>query len=384
MLARLDSSLADGWSLPPTRPDYVLSCSADTLRTTLHHHGRLVRTWDDPLEALRWMTEAFDAPSQRWVGYLGYDLGGLFEDLPRVARDDLRLPLFAWMRVSDTQATAEVEQAPAMNSRIIESTFSRADYERAVARAIEYIAAGDIFQVNLSQRLSVRTSANSASVYQRLLEQSPAVYGALLDYDDFALVCNSPELFLRVTPDRKVITRPIKGTRPRLPGMQEELLASVKDQAELNMIVDLERNDLGRVCRIGSVRVTEPRTIEAHPTVYHGVATIEGLLNPGVGLVELLSATFPGGSITGAPKIRAIQIIDELEPVRRGAYCGAIGQVRSDGSIELNIAIRTMTLMRGMAYVSVGGGIVADSIPAQEYDETMVKARAMLAALGVE
>jgi anthranilate/para-aminobenzoate synthase component I len=204
-----------------------------------------------------------------------------------------------------------------------------------------------------------------------------------LDFGDFGLISNSPELFLRVTPDRRVITRPIKGTRPRLPGMEIELRDSLKDQAELNMIIDLERNDLGRVCEVGSVRVSEPRSIEAHPTVYHGVATVEGKLRPEVTFVDLLRATFPGGSITGAPKIRAMQIIEELEPVRRGPYCGAIGYVAPDGTMEFNVAIRTMILKDGMVHVPVGGGIVADSDPREEYEETLVKSRAMFAALGV-
>jgi anthranilate/para-aminobenzoate synthase component I len=209
----------------------------------------------------------------------------------------------------------------------------------------------------------------------------------LLDFGDFALICNSPELFFRVTvlPDgrRKITTRPIKGTRPRLPGMEAALRDSIKDQAELNMIVDLERNDLGRICEIGSVKVTEPRTIESHPTVYHGVATIEGTLRADVRFVDILRAMFPGGSVTGAPKIRAMEIIEELEPVRRGPYCGAIGYIDTDGSMEFNIAIRTMIAKDGLIHIPVGGGIVADSDPAAEYEETMVKAQAMLAAVDV-
>jgi anthranilate/para-aminobenzoate synthase component I len=164
--------------------------------------------------------------------------------------------------------------------------------------------------------------------------------------------------------------------------MSDELMRSVKDEAELNMIVDLERNDLGRVCEIGSVRVTEPRTIEAHPTVYHGVASIEAELRPDVSFVDVLRAMFPGGSVTGAPKIRAMEIIDELEPQRRGPYCGAIGYLSVDGNIEFNVAIRTIVAKGDTAYFSVGGGVVADSKPAEEYEETLVKARAMMGALG--
>ncbi|HSU69508.1 MAG TPA: chorismate-binding protein, partial [Tepidisphaeraceae bacterium] len=165
--------------------------------------------------------------------------------------------------------------------------------------------------------------------------------------------------------------------------MEAELRDSIKDQAELNMIVDLERNDLGRVCRIGTVKVPEPRVIESHPTVFHGAATIEGVLRDDVGFIDLLRAVFPGGSITGAPKIRAMQIIEELEPVRRGPYCGAIGYLAGDGSMEFNVAIRTMIFREGLVHVPVGGGIVADSDPAAEYDETLVKAQAMFAALGL-
>jgi para-aminobenzoate synthetase component 1 len=188
---------------------------------------------------------------------------------------------------------------------------------------------------------------------------------------------------LAVTPDRRITTRPIKGTRALLAGMDEQLRNSLKDQAELNMIVDLERNDLGRVCTIGSVKVIEPRAIEAHPSVYHGVATIEGMLREDVTFLDLLRAMFPGGSVTGAPKIRAMEIIDELEPARRGPYCGAIGYLAADGSMQFNIAIRTMIVKDGLVHIPVGGGIVADSDPAAEYEETLTKAKALFDTLGV-
>jgi len=252
-----------------------------------------------------------------------------------------------------------------------------------VEQAIAYIRAGDVFQVNLSQRFTLPLPADPIDVADRLRRVSPARYGAFLDFGDHSIICNSPELFLRLTPDRRIVTRPIKGTRPRAPGMERELLDSVKDQAELNMIVDLERNDLGRVCEVGTVRVTEPRVIEAHPTVYHGAATIEGTLRADVSFVDLLRAVFPGGSITGAPKIRAMEIIEELEPVRRSPYCGAIGYLAPGGEMEFNIAIRTMIVKDGLVHIPVGGGIVADSDPVAEYEETLVKSRAMFAALGM-
>lgn len=265
--------------------------------------------------------------------------------------------------------------------------FTPRQYQAAVQRAIDYIAAGDIFQVNLSQRFTAGLPDLPRHIYQRLLDRTPAWFGACLDYGDHALLSNSPELFLRIQPThqglRRVLTRPIKGTRPRRPGMHQQLHDSIKDQAELNMIVDLERNDLGRICQIGSVKVTQPRTIEPHPTVYHGVATVQGLLRDDVSFVDLLRATFPGGSITGAPKIRAMQIIDQLEPTQRGPYCGAIGYLSLDGNLEFNIAIRTLIVQPDRVHIPVGGGIVADSLPPDEYQETLVKAQALFSALGL-
>jgi len=346
--------------------------------------------WDDPLAALEWMPRHLDeigAATARWIGYLGYDLGRLFENLPACAVDDLQMPLFAFtLHHVPVDLPWSGRAYEPRESRTLDSNFTRDSYIAAVERAIDYIAAGDVFQVNLSQRFTAPLTEHPAQIYQRLRQQSPAMYGAYLDHLDYALLCNSPELFLRVERldgRRKVMTRPIKGTRSRGPGMEMQLRDSEKDQAELNMIIDLERNDLGRVCEIGSVQVTEPRMIEAHPTVYHGVATIEGALHDGVGLVELLRATFPGGSVTGAPKIRAMEIIDELEPTRRGPYCGAIGYLAPGERMEFNVAIRTMIVRDGLVHIPVGGGIVADSDPAAEYDETLVKARAMFDALGI-
>ena len=362
----------------------------------LYDQGRPIRQWSNPLEALRWLeTDARSAmqAGDRWIGYLSYDLGRSFEALPVRAANDLGLPLMAFVHCA--ASAEEISESRVLPEKLIEtargdmrSTFTRTGYLQAVRRTIEYIAAGDVFQVNLSQRFSLSQPASARQIYQRLLSQSPAAYGGLLDFGSFALICNSPELFLRIerdpkTGDRRLLTRPIKGTRPRQPGMDVELFRSAKDQAELNMIVDLERNDLGRVCRVGSVKVTQPRTIEAHPTVFHGVATIEGILRDDCGLAETIGALFPGGSITGAPKIRAMEIIEELEPVRRGPYCGAIGYLAADGSAQFNIAIRTMIVKDGQIHIPVGGGIVADSDPDAEYEETLVKASAMFAALGI-
>jgi anthranilate/para-aminobenzoate synthase component I len=390
---RLDSSgragAGPGWAAPLPPASRLLRCDGATGVTALTASRAVERSWDDPLEALAWMERSLrdDRRDARWVGFLGYDLGRRFETLPAGAVDDLRLPLFAFTYHAAGEAPLAPRPGPSRPVGMAPRwNFTREKYQSAVRRAIDYIAAGDVFQVNLSQRCTLGLREPPGAVYERLSSRAHATYAALLDYGDHALVCNSPELFLRVTQDpdgrRRVTTRPIKGTRPRGPGMAEQLRHSAKDQAELNMIVDLERNDLGRVCEIGSVKVTEPRAIEAHPTVYHGVATVEGVLGGGVGFVDLLRATFPGGSVTGAPKIRAMQIIDELEPVRRGPYCGAVGYLAADGAMEFNVAIRTIVIKDGLAHVPVGGGIVADSEPGAEYEETLVKARAMLDALG--
>lgn len=349
--------------------------------------GSVLRMWQNPLDALRWLAAFELAPGSRWIGYFSFGLGQLFETIGTKASDDLHLPLFVLALVESGNTSVPGLESEVPAGRMLGSSFSQNEYERAVEICKQYIAAGDVFQINLSQRFIVKTHQTPSQIFQRLTAGSPAAYGALLDLGDFALVSNSPELFFRVENqakgERQIITRPIKGTRPNQPGMEQELRDSIKDQAELNMIVDLERNDLGRICRIGSVRVVQPRTIETHPTVYHGVATIAGHLRPEVGLVEILAAMFPGGSVTGAPKIRAMQIIDQIEPVARGPYCGAIGYIDADGSMQFNIAIRTIILKDNHAYISVGGAVVADSCPAEEYGETLVKARAMFAAIGV-
>src|SRR5581483_6603810 len=223
----------------------------------------------------------------------------------------------------------------------MESNFRREEYIAAVRRAKEYIAAGDIYQANLSQRFTARRTGSPLDLYLHLRAQSPAPYAAYLDAGAFQLLSSSPECFLRVR-GRQVVTRPIKGTRPRGRTseedrrMAEELRASAKDRAELVMIVDLERNDLGKVCEYGSVRVPALWEPESHPTVHHLVATVTGTLRPGCTALEALRAAFPGGSITGAPKIRAMQVIEELEPHHRGFYTGAVGYAGFDGSAEWN------------------------------------------------
>ena len=281
---------------------------------------------------------------------------------------------------SGQQATASAKGGqPASN-------FSKPYYLKAVEKAIEHIYAGDIYQVNLSQRFHQRARSAPFEIFRALRQINPSQYGAYLPYNGHSVISSSPELFLR-TNGRRVETRPIKGTRPRgqTPAeddcLRAELANSAKDRAELSMIVDLERNDLGRVCEYGSVRVEEHANIEPLPTVFHTVSTVVGELRPEVGPIGLLRATFPGGSITGCPKIRSIEIIDDLEPTRRNVYTGSIGCIDFSGDMILNIVIRTLITKSRDVYFQVGGGIVADSDPEAEYEETLDKAAAMIRAL---
>jgi para-aminobenzoate synthetase component 1 len=266
------------------------------------------------------------------------------------------------------------------------SNFDRAGYLAAARRAIEYIHAGDCFQVNLAQRLLHRATLTPLELYGRLRERNPAPFAAYFDLGDFVVASASPERFLRVEEGR-VETRPIKGTRPRGPTpeddarQREELLRSAKDRAENVMIIDLLRNDLGRVCAFGSVQVPAVCRVESYRTVHHLVSEVVGRLRPDKTALDLLQAAFPGGSVTGAPKVRAMEIIAELEPTARGPYCGSIGYLGFEGGMDTNILIRTFTLGRGWMQFPVGGGIVADSLPQAEYEETLHKAEGLLRAL---
>jgi para-aminobenzoate synthetase component 1 len=273
----------------------------------------------------------------------------------------------------------------------LRSSFTHRAYLDAVARVREYILAGDIFQANLSQRFEGPLAEPTFALYQRLRRHNAAPFAAYLNLGPFAVLSASPERFLRLDENRRhVETRPIKGTRPRGLGPMHDaalgraLAESDKDRAENVMIVDLLRNDLSRVCRPGTVRVPELFALEQHPTVHHLVSTVVGELEPGTGPVDLLRAAFPGGSITGAPKVRAMEIIAELEPTRRGVYCGSIGYISATGAMDMSIVIRTYLALRGRVYFQAGGGIVADSDPEQEYRETLDKARALIEVLAFE
>ena len=269
----------------------------------------------------------------------------------------------------------------------LRSSFTHRGYLDALTRVREYIIAGDIFQANLSQRFEAPLTASPFALYRRLREINPAPFAAFLEFGELTVASASPERFLRLDSARGVEARPIKGTRPRgvYPAhdaaLGRALQESVKDRAENLMIVDLMRNDLSRVSLPGSVRVPELFALERYATVHHLVSTVTGTLEPGRDAIDLLCATFPGGSITGAPKVRAMEIIAELEPSRRGVYCGSIGYLSLTGVMDTSIVIRTYQAVNGQVYFSAGGGIVADSDPEQEYRETFDKARALIRAL---
>ncbi len=266
------------------------------------------------------------------------------------------------------------------------SNFTKEKYLKAVNKAKEYIRKGDIYQVNLSQRFSAHSVVSSDELYARLRRESPGSFSAYLDCGDFQILSSSPERFLCLD-GKKVFTRPMKGTRPRGKDAKDDtrqknnLLKSAKDKAELMMITDLMRNDLGRVCEYGSVKVKSLRSLEAYSTVYQTTATVTGRLHKDKDRVDLLKACFPGGSITGCPKIRSMRVIEELEPSRRGIYTGALGYLGFDGGMDLNILIRTILKKGDKIYFQAGGGIVADSRAESEYRETITKAQGIFNAL---
>lgn len=368
------------------------------------------------------------------VGFLSYDLCRFIERLPMGAVDDLQLHecyfgfydrLVAFDNLLDkayiistgfpeqsesARQRRAAERLEELRVRLVEipttkpepsistisvfepvnlkGNFTHQEYVEAVEKARQYIIAGDIFEVNLSQRFEAELTIPAYELYQRLRRINPAPFASYLDFEDITVVSASPERFLRLRGDW-VETRPIKGTRRRGKTPEEDdafatqLLNSIKDHAENIMIVDLERNDLGRVCRYGTVRVSELTILETFPTVFHLTSTVVGRLREGKNSIDLLKATFPGGSITGAPKVRAMEIIDELEPTRRSIYTGSIGYLSFNGDIDLNIVIRTFLVKGNRAYFQVGGAVVYDSDPESEYQETLDKAQALIKALNI-
>ncbi|MBW1645371.1 MAG: aminodeoxychorismate synthase component I [Deltaproteobacteria bacterium] len=363
------------------------------------------------------------------VGYFGYELGHLIERFPQSTVNDLRMPdlylsfydaiiaidhlqsktylvatglpetgtarqqrarqRLAWLESLLRRAGRQPlpPAAPLEFTTGLEANFTYGQYTDAIARILEYIRAGDIYQVNLSQRFAIGCQGRPWDFYRRFRRLSPAPFGSYLEAGDHVIMSNSPERYLLIRDDY-IETRPIKGTRPRHRDadrdaqLRRELQQSPKDRAEHVMIVDLERNDLGRIARYGSVHVPEMEIVESYANVHHLVSTVAARVDRRFSAIDCLVNSFPGGSITGAPKLRAMEIIDELEPTCRGVYTGSIGYLDFSGDLDLNIAIRTAIHHRDRLYFQVGGGIVADSDPRLEYEETITKAESFLKTLG--
>lgn len=355
------------------------------------------------LDLTRGSTNESGGAPTGWIGVLSYELGAVIEPAAKFRRKD-RTPT-TWPLIemgwcdrlhvhgagwpsptADADSETHAERDSHWHAGALEPTVPRETHISNVARTIEHIRAGDIFQANITQQFASPFAGNSRAFARTALEASGAWYGAMLELAAGTIVSMSPELFLHAdAATRRVITRPIKGTLPRS-AEPARLEQSEKDKAELAMIVDLMRNDLGRVCEIGTVRVPQPRVIETHGAVHQGVGEVTGTLRPDVSFSDLMRATFPPGSITGCPKIRATQIIDALEESPRGPYCGAIGVISDAGDITLNVAIRTAAIagsrpsgrfdhITGTLTYGAGGGIVVDSDPASEYEETLAKTR---------
>lgn len=391
--------------------------------TEVHANGAVQQSEDDPFGVIQqWLLlhqveRSADIPfAGGALGYFSYDLGRSIEALPELANEDMPLPellvgIYDWAIVVDhhlgqcklvsharftEHKTLEALHQQLLQARVeevlspfevhgeIEANMSQKDYAQAFQRVKEYIRAGDCYQINLAQRFVVDVQGDACAAYDQFRQLSRAPFMAYLQVDDgkgmpFAVLSMSPERFLQVI-DQKVETRPIKGTRPRHQdaaldaGVAQELANSIKDRAENLMIVDLLRNDIGKVCEVGSVKVDALFKLQRFINVHHLVSIVRGTLAAGFHALDLLRGCFPGGSITGAPKLRAMEIIEELEPHRRGIYCGSIGYIGFDGSMDTNIAIRTSVICNHRMTFFAGGGVVADSDCAREYQETFDKA----------
>jgi anthranilate/para-aminobenzoate synthase component I len=363
-----------------------------------------------PFEALREYLAILDGDvhplegGSGLFGYLSYDAVRHLERLPARAKDDLKLPISqfilprytvgvrdgeAWVSVPSGEDPTDILRTVGSLQRlsvrgsepglVARSGMGSGGYERAVRMVKEYIQAGDVFQVNISQRFEVPFDDDPVSLYGALRALNPSPYGGMLSFPGFAAVSSSPELLVRLS-GHTASTRPIAGTYPK--GSESDgLLLDPKELAEHTMILDLERNDLGRTSAYGTVKVEELMSTETYSHVVHIVSEITGQLAPEKDAVDLLCGMFPGGTITGCPKVRCMEIIEELEPVRRGLYTGSFGCLGPD-SVDMNIIIRTILLQNGTAYAQAGGGIVADSIPTREYQESVSKAAALLESLG--
>jgi len=380
-----------------TRPMAVLTGSEDGLKLGTGSSGRMWK--GNPLLHLdAALAAAFEAARSAgyerpcFAGAFHYDLRRCVEAYASPARDDLGLPWItgAVFGAAEPFSRADLEgwtlRAPAPPHWSGES-MSRAAYEDGVRIIVELEHAGEVYQVNLTRQLAAACSSDPLVLWARMALRARAPFSAFFDAGSFQVLSLSPERFLRRSGSR-LWTEPIKGTVPRGATPEEDaanlarLLSSEKDAAELAMIVDVERNDLGRVALPGSVRVEGHREVISLPNVHHLASTVGADLRAGTGLADILRATFPGGSVTGAPKIRAMQIIDELEPVSRGFYCGALGWMDPNGDFDLSLTIRTATAKDGRLHLGAGGGIVVDSDPASEWEETVAKARCFVETRG--
>jgi para-aminobenzoate synthetase component 1 len=326
-----------------------------------------------------------------WAGFCSYDLGRAVERVPQLASVDVTVPDLAFVRFETrvrlepngevtVEGEPDLERLPArptpLQLRGWTSSLDPDAWTKAVDRILRHLHDGDCYQVNLTRRLCCEGVADPVSLFRALIRENPAPHAALVRIGDVAVVSASPERFLRID-GRRIESRPIKGTSSD----PDALLRSEKDRAENVMIVDLARNDLGRVCEYGSIHVPDLCALESHPGLYHLVSTVTGTLRQDASLGDVVRATFPPASVTGCPKPRVLEIIETLEPVRRGVYCGAVGFIDADRSIaDLNVAIRTFTVTGDATYFGVGAGIVADSDPQTEWLETELKARKLLAA----
>lgn len=361
-------------------------------------------------------------------GFLSYDLGWQIENLPNISKDDLNQPdificfydtilIFDNKNKKSILVSLNFEKDRHFNKKFtqfkkffktkiensynlkneklefklekLNSNMAISQYISSIEKIKNYIKEGDVYQINFSYRFEIKGNFKPYNLFSKLKKLNPAPYSAYFNFDDFVLISNSPELFIKKE-GKKIITKPMKGTRKVIGDLEldrkikEELLTSEKDRAELIMIVDLERNDLGKICEYGTVKVKKLINLEKYKTVYQTTSTIEGILKKGISLKDIIKATFPGGSITGAPKKRAMEIIEELEPTKRNFYTGSLGYFGFNENLQLNILIRTLLLKNNTLYYPVGGGIVWDSIPEKEYEETIIKARNLFLTIGIK
>ncbi len=408
---------------------YDIIVARPTLRITTKNYKTKIQSWsecftvpDDPFAVLKEQLSVARKNKNKLpfiggaLGYFSYDLGRYIEKIPSISIDDLALPdmvmgIYSWALIVDhkkkrsslvgdksdvktrrnwnditklfTSKSSSIKRSEFKVKSHVNSNMTQESYNNAFKKIKKYIREGDCYQVNLAQRFSAKVEGDPWLAYQELRDINPSPFSAYMNYPDFQILSNSPERFLSVR-ERLVQTKPIKGTRPRSKNKNkdqsliQELINSKKDQAENVMIVDLLRNDISKNCELGSVQVPRLFDIESFPNVHHMVSTIAGKLRGQRSAIDLLRGCFPGGSITGAPKLRSMEIIEELEPHRRGIYCGSIGYIGFDGTMDTNIAIRTILHKAQHMYFYAGGGIVHDSDVTAEYQETFDKATAMM------